>query len=310
VVDTTHAPSFSRPDEVAELAVDSRCVLGESILWCTQLQILLWTDIQSQRLWIHRPDSGTTRHWSLPDRLGCLALCKSGRVLFGLSKGLFLADPAWDSDDPPVLTTLIPVEVHDPRTRINDGRCDRAGNFVFGTLNESAAQEPIGSFYQYSSQGLLRLNLGGVAIPNSICFSPDGRILYYCDSTQSHIRCCDYDAESGETANSRVFATLPIAGVCPDGSTVDAEGCLWNAQWGASRVVRYTPQGEIDRVVSLPAKKPTCVAFGGAQLKQLYISTARLGSTTEELERLAESGGVYRWASQSRGLPENRVEHL
>ncbi len=300
----------SKSEPFAELAVDSRCVLGEGILWFPRMEILLWTDIHSKQLWMHHPETGTTRHWSLSDRIGCLALCKSGKVLLGLSKGLFLAAHHWDSDNLPALSLLMPVEAHEPRTRVNDGRCDRAGNFVFGTLNESSAQEAIGGFYQYSARGLRRLNLGGVAIPNSICFSPDGSIMYYCDSTQQSIRCCNYDAESGETENSRVFATLPRAGSCPDGSTIDAQGCLWNAQWGASQVVRYTPQGEIDRIVSLPAKNPSCVAFGGAHLNRLYISTARLDQTTQELERLPESGGIYGWTSELRGLPENQVQHL
>jgi sugar lactone lactonase YvrE len=228
----------------------------------------------------------------------------------GLAKGLVLADVDWTSDRSPELSPLTPVEPDEPRTRINDGRCDRAGNFVFGTFNEDPAQHPIGNFYQYSARGLRQLDLGGVAIPNSICFSPDGGTLYYCDSTQPRILCCDYDAQSAHVANSRVFVTLPEAGSCADGSTIDAEGFLWNAQWGAARVVRYSPQGRIDLVVHLLAKNPSCVAFGGLQLDQVYISTARLGLSAEDLGRLEQSGGIYRWDSPAIGLPENHVRYL
>lgn len=297
-------------EEFAELAVDCRCIVGEGILWCPRRGALLWTDIQSKLLWMHSPKNRKTRYWSLPDRLGSLALCKSGKLLLGLAKGLFLADVDETSHHPLALSLLTPVENGEPRTRINDGRCDRAGNFVFGTLNEDAAREPIGSFYQYSARGLRRLDLGGVAIPNSICFSLDGGTLYYCDTPQPRILCCDYDAESAQTANSRVFVTLPQTGGGADGSIIDAEGCLWNAQWGGSRVVRYTPQGKIDRVINVPAKQPSCAAFGGEHLDQLYITSARENLSPDELERVPESGGVYRWASNFHGVIENPIAHL
>jgi len=299
-----------KPFELAELVMDCRCTLGEGILWCPRREVFWWTDIQSSCLWMHSPDKRKTRRWDLPDRLGCLAHCESGKLLLGLANGLFLADLDVDSDDAPRLSPLTPVEFHEPRTRINDGRVDRAGNFVFGTLNEDAAKHPIGSFYQYSALGLQRLKLGDVAIPNSICFSPDGRTLYYCDSMQPRILCCDYDAETAHTTQCRIFAEVSIAGSCANGSTIDAEGCLWNAQWGAARVVRYTPKGAIDRVVYVPAKNPSCVALGGTMLDQLYITTARLDISADELEELPESGGIYRWLAPVNGLPECRVRHL
>ena len=300
----------SRTSKLAELVVDCRCVLGESILWCSRREVLWWSDIQSSRLWMHSPQKRVTRHWTLPDRLGSLGLCESGKLLLGLAKGLFLADVEGSSERIVPVQLLTSVEGDDPRTRINDGRCDRAGNFVFGTLNEDSARAPIGSFYQYSAAGLRRLNLDGVAIPNSICFSPAGNTLYYCDSTQPRILCCDYDAESASTTDGRVFVSLSTRGSCADGSTVDAEGYLWNAEWGAARVVRYTPQGQIDRVVAVPAKHPSCVAFGGRQLHHVYVSTAQIGLRAEELGRVPESGGVYGWLSEVRGLPEGRVRHL
>jgi L-arabinonolactonase len=298
----------TRYPESAGLAVDCRCVLGEGVLWCPRREVLWWTDIESSRLWMHSPEKQQTRYWSLPDRLGCFALCASGKLLLGLAKGLYLADVDFDSSDLSKLTLLAPVEPDDPHTRINDGRCDRAGNFVFGTLNEQ--HHPTGSFYQYSERGLRRLNLGGVAVPNSICFSLDGGTLYYCDSVQPRILCCDYDAQSARTQRSRVFVTLSEEGSCADGSTIDADGFLWNAQWGGARVVRYSPRGEIDRVVHLPAKNPACIAFGGHELDQLYVSTARECLSAEELAKLPESGGIYRWMSPIKGLPESEVRHL
>lgn len=251
---------------------------------------------------------GITRSWPLPDRLGCLGLCESGELLLGLAKGLYAVDIDADAAELPALRLLVPVEPNESRTRLNDGRCDRAGNFVFGTKNDHPAHDPIGSFYQYSARrGLQRLQLGGVAIPNSLCFSLDGRTLYYCDSVHPRILCCDYDAETATVANCRTFA--PMQDECaPDGSIVDAEGCVWNAQWGAARVVRYTPQGEIERVIRVPAKNPSCAAFGGADLDRLFVTTAREDLSDAELQRTPASGGVYAWhESGLRGLPESLV---
>jgi L-arabinonolactonase len=295
----------------AELAIDCRCALGEGILWCARRQVLFWSDILASRLWMHSPGNRVTRVWSLPDRLGSLALCESGRLLLALAKGLYLADVHADADELPSLSSFVSVECDEPRTRINDGRCDRSGNFVFGTMNEHAAHEPIGRFYQYSfAHGLRQLDLPGVAIPNSLCFSLDGAMMYYCDSLHPRILCCNYDAGSARTSRTRAFATLPADGSCADGSTVDAEGFLWNAQWGAGRIVRYTPRGEIDCVVPVPTKNPTCVALGGRQLDKLYITTAREGLSSTDLSEQPESGGVYRGHSPVKGLPESQVANL
>ena len=302
--------AVSSPQESqAALLVDCRCALGEGIVWWRQHEVVLWTDIQSARLWMHSPSGCHTRSWPLPDRLGCIAVCDSRTLLLGFAKALYLADLDPHSTSAPTLTPLTPVEPLQPCTRINDGRCDRAGNFVFGTLNEAVNREPIGSFYQYSTRyGIRRLDLGGVAIPNSLSFSPDGNTMYYCDSRLPRILCCDYQADSAQVSNRRTFVELGDACCSPDGSAIDAEGCLWSAQWGASRIVRYTPQGTVDRVVHVPTRNPSCVTFGGTHLEHLYISSAREDLTATELEHAPESGGVYCYSAAGlRGLPEPEV---
>ena len=290
----------------ATLLVDSQCTLGEGILWDSRRDALLWTDIERATLWLHHTDDGSTRTWRLPDRLGSLALCDSGKLLLALAKGLFLADI--DRPDAELaVTLLVPLEADLPSTRTNDGRTDRAGNFVFGTLNEQPDRSPIGSFYQYSKRhGLRRLALGGVAIPNSICFSPDGRTMYYCDSLSGRILQCRYDAEPAEVSDVRPFAEFGAGRGLPDGSIVDADGCLWNAEWGAAMVRRYTPAGTLDREIAVPAKNPTCPAFGGRDLTELYVTSARQEMTPEELAAMPDAGGVYAARPGVRGLPEAR----
>jgi L-arabinonolactonase len=295
--------------ETARLAVDSRCVLGECVLWDASRELLLWTDIQAARLWLHAP--GTGARWSIPmpARLGCFALCDNGALLLGLEKGLHLLewDPLARTAAPPRF--LAPVETDARRTRINDGRCDRSGRFVFGTMEEADDRAAVGSFYQYCARrGLRRLLLDHVAIANSICFSQDGGTLYFCDSLQPRILCCDYDSESAQVANIRRF-TAVARPASADGSTIDAAGYLWNAQWGAGRVVRYAPDGTLDRIVRVPAINVTCATFGGPALDVLYVTTARQELDAAQLERTPESGGVYQLPLPAvRGLPESRVQ--
>ena len=165
----------------------------------------------------------------------------------------------------------------------------------------------IGSFYQYSSRhGSRRLDLERVSIANSICFSPDGGTMYFCDSPRRRIMQCDYDAESARVTNVREFADLARHAGFPDGSTVDAEGAVWNAEWGASMVVRYAPDGRVDRQIAVPVKNPSCVAFGGANLDELFITSARQDMTPQELKAMPHAGGVYRVVPGARGLPESR----
>ncbi|HEV8694636.1 MAG TPA: SMP-30/gluconolactonase/LRE family protein [Lysobacter sp.] len=293
---------------VPTLAVDSRCELGECVLWCERRGALFWTDILLGRLWMHVPDTGFTTHWDLPERLGCFALCDDGQLLLGVAKGLFLADPGHARDTILTLRHVADVEWERNDTRINDGRSDRHGNFVFGTKRESDSGAP-GSYYQFSFRhGLRRLALPGAAIPNSICFSRDGRTMYFCDSRNPEILCCDYDPDPAAVSNIRVFVRVDAAGASPDGSIIDAEGCLWNAQWGAGRVVRYRPDGSVERVISIPVVNPSCCTLGGSAFDQLYVTTAREDMDADALTRMPQAGGVYRLPlTDARGLPESRT---
>ena len=296
---------MASPRTTATLLVDSRCTLGEGILWSARRNALLWTDIQRSQLWMHSALDESTESWRLPDRLGSFAICASGRLLLGLANALFLGDI--DAARGPGLPAdlVVPVEPDVPSTRINDGRTDRAGNFVFGTMNELEGHAPIGSFYQYSTRhGLRRLDLGGVGIPNSICFSLDGRTMYYCDSPTRRIMQCEYDADTAAVANAREFVRYTDEGQ-PDGSIIDGDGCLWNAVWGAAVVRRFTPGGILDREVAAPATNLTCVCFGGDALDELYVTSSRQEMSDADLARMPDAGGIYRAIpGDVRGVPE------
>jgi L-arabinonolactonase len=287
-----------------ELVVDGRHVLGEGIVWNERSGRLLWTDIESSELWSHDPQSGALERWPLPERLCSMALTSSDqRLLLGLASGLAFFDLVTAE-----LTHICEVEPHLPTTRLNDGRVDRQGRFVFGMFNQASdPKHPIGGFYRLNHDlGVERLPLGDVAIANSICFSPDGRTMYYADSATREIRCCDYDPGSGQVANLRVFVHADAAPGDPDGSTIDAEGYLWSTRWGAGQVVRFAPDGSIDRVLDLPAPQPTCPAFGGPGLDVLYVTSATTGLSARQLAETSASGGVFAHMPGVRGLPEER----
>ena len=274
-----------------QLVVRHAAALGEGLQW--HAGRWWWTDIEAGTLLAWRPGTATPKACRLPDRLGSFAHCHSGRVLLGLAKRLATATlgPGFEADE---LTTLAPVDAAEPRTRINDGRTDRSGRFVFGTLNESKDRRPIASFYQYSvAHGLRRLALPAVAIANSICFSLDGRTMYFCDTLSQRIQQCDYDSETAQVDNIRLFAQMDRQDAWPDGSIIDAEGCLWNAQWGAARVARYDAIGELMGFLAAPVAQVTCPALGGEGMNELVLTTARAGLSREALAAQPLSGSLF-----------------
>ena len=272
-----------------ELALPQMATLGEGLLW--QGGRWWWTDIQGATLNAWRPGDAEAQSCKLPDRLGSFAHCRSGRVLLGLAKRIAVATVGDDMSLGP-LQTLAAVDAAESRTRGNDGRTDRRGCFVFGTLNEAKETRAIASFYQYSLQhGLRRLALPAVAIANSICFSLDGRTMYFCDSLTHRIQRCDYDADSAQVENLRPF--VEVADAEPDGSIIDAEGCLWNAQWGAGRVARYDPEGQLMATYGAAAPHTTCPALGGEGGDQLMVTTARADLSREALAGRPLSGSLF-----------------
>lgn len=271
----------------AALLVDSRNALGEGATWCDATRSLYWTDIEGARLWRCRADGSGLAHWPMPERLACFALTNAPDVvLVGLATHLAFFDLRSGA-----FTRIVDVEPDLP-TRLNDGRCDPFGAFVFGMKDEGGdPPRAVGRFYRLNPDLTLeRLALPAAAIANSIAFSPDGSKMTFCDSMVREILVCDYRAD-GDVANVRPFARLTDADGDPDGSTMDRDGGLWNAQWGGRRVVRYGPDGvETDRV-AVPTAQPSCVALDGEG--RLYVTSARVGLSDDALASDADAGGVF-----------------
>lgn len=278
------------------LALAQAATLGEGLQWHPASGRWWWTDIESASLHAWTPGDGATLTVRLPERVGCFVHARSGRLLLAMAKRLAwltlpdLRATGTVSGEP---ETLVPLEPG-LATRANDGRCDRSGALVFGTLHEGHPQRPVGSLYQFSlARGLRRLPLDGVAIANSICFSPDGRRLYYTDTPTRRIRVCDYDSASARVSEPRLFVEKGKSQGYPDGSTVDAQGHLWNAEWGAGTVARYSPRGEPAGRWTAPVANTTCPAFGGPSGSQLLVTTARAGLSSAELMARPQSGSLF-----------------
>lgn len=287
-------------DYRASLAIDTKCSLGEGALWCARTGRLYWTDIEGRRLFRYDPATGERAEWHMPERLATFAFTEREPVLLvGLATHLAFFDLANGQ-----FTRIAEIEPG-LNTRLNDGKCDRQGRFVFGTMNEADKPQPIGGFYRLNRDlSVERLPLPAPAISNSIAFSPDGATMYFCDSPTRAIHACAYGAD-GHIGPSHVFATLMDADGEPDGSTVDAEGGLWNAHWGAGRVVRYDAAGRETERVAVPVRQPSCVALGGPRLDTLYVTTARVGLDAAQLAAEHDTGGVFAATVARRGLPES-----
>ncbi|PXX64532.1 MULTISPECIES: SMP-30/gluconolactonase/LRE family protein [unclassified Pseudomonas] len=278
-----------------ETIANTTSLLGECPLWCDITHRLFWTDIPNCELLALAPSSGQVQRWALPEPLGSFALTADSDVLLlGLASCLGYFNLVTGSFSKIADTPGV------SGTRINDGRCDREGNFVFSTMDTGEPVQPVGQFHRLNASSLETetLNLPSVKIPNSICFSPDGATLYYADSLQGRIFCCDYPSLN----NSREFTTIVGPGA-PDGSTIDNEGFLWNAEWGGSRVVRYAPDGTPDRVIETPGTQTTCPVFAGLDHALLYCTTARIGLAAPTESDGALIRGVLTTTS---GLPETR----
>ncbi|KIP17421.1 SMP-30/Gluconolaconase/LRE-like region family protein [Burkholderia sp. MSHR3999] len=284
----------------ATLLVDSRNTLGEGATWCDATHALYWTDIEGAQLWRCRADGTGATHWPMPERLACFALTDEPDVLLvGLATHLAFLDLRTET-----FTRIVDVEPELP-TRLNDGRCDPHGAFVFGMKDEGG--EPpraVGGFYRLNADlALERLALPPAAIANSIAFSPDGSKMYFCDSATREIFVCDHRADGG-VANVRSFARLTDADGDPDGSTIDRDGGLWNAQWGGRRVVRYGPDGVETERIAVPTAQPSCVALDDAG--RLYVTSARVGLSDAALANDAHAGGVFVTQTRYAGLPAAR----
>jgi sugar lactone lactonase YvrE len=275
------------PSEV-DVAIASDDLLGEGPWWSTHSHTLWRVDINNQRVHRWDPRSDLHKHWPLPDKVGCFV--PNADESFGvaaLSDGLH-----WLNLESGVLTRIVELEADLPDNLFNDGKCDRSGNLWVGSKHQRD-EGRTGHLYCCDRRGNSRRTLSGIGISNGIGWSPDDTFCYYTDSGQRTIWKMRVGADGVRSREIFVEDTDCF----PDGLTVDADGCVWSAKWDGSRVVRYTPDAKIDRIVELPVSRPTSVMFGGDDLTDLYITSARTGVPSE-----AMAGHVFVYRSRARDI--------
>jgi sugar lactone lactonase YvrE len=278
-------------------------ILGECISWDSHRGTLWWTDIQACRLYRYDWTAGTMQSLQTPERVGSFGfVAASDELITAFASGIALYDPQQRT-----VKWLARPETITPGVRFNDGRVDRRGRFWSGTMVEDEQLPARGCLYSIDGTGEARCHLQGLRISNGLCFSPDGTRVYFADSPTRTISVYELNEPDGTLGLRRTLAQTP-EGAFPDGATVDVDGCIWSAHWGAGHVVRYTPDGRIDRTIEVPTRQPTCVCFGGPDLDILCVTTAREGLDDSALTNEPHAGDVFLYRVGTQGLPESEYQ--
>ena len=281
----------------AELVVDCRNQHGEAVVWQHEAGLLWWVDIHGKALWQLDPVTGKSKSYSMPERICCAVPRSNGGWIIAFEQDLVLTDDLESGD----FRIIHRYEPHNPGSRFNDGRTDRAGRLVIGGMNEASGAADT-SVLRIDADLSVHTLFGGVSCSNSTCFSPAGDVMYFADSPEKTIRAYGYDLQNGRLGDMRELLDMSAEPGIPDGSCVDEEGYVWNAEWEGRRVLRIAPDGTIDRVIDVPVWKPTCCAFGGPERDTLFITTSQLASSEEVLAREPQSGGLFAVRPGVRGV--------
>ena len=288
----------------ADTPIDAllRCqnILGESPLWCERRQRLFWVDIRAPALYSCAEDGTDLCSYPMPEPIGSFAFRADDTMVLALKSGFYDYDPATQA-----LAVIAKPEALLPQHRFNEGKCDPRGRFWAGSMNDGV-REPTGSLFCLDAQRRCTLIRGGIAVPNSMAWSPDGRRMYFADTEQRVIEVFDFDADAGHMGEGRTFADLRSGTGRPDGATVDSDSCLWSAEVTSGRIVRYAPDGREIGAWKLPVSRVTSLTFGGVDLRTLYITSSRFKLSTSELAEQPLAGALFVMRAPVAGLAAAR----
>ena len=279
------------------LVLDAQAALAECPLWSTAEQKLYWVDISGHSINRFDPATGKNQRWPMPCEPGCIALAAAGGLVAALRDGFYRFSPA-DG----ILKKVADAPYDTSNMRFNDGRCDAAGRFWAGAMFEPRTAERASVYCL--ERGKVRIGWGpeeqlGVKVSNGMAFTIDNRHVFQSDTPNHVIYQFTFDVQTGMIRERREFARRPDNradagyGGRPDGAAIDSAGNYWSAQYEGHCVLRYSAQGEVTGIVHVPAKRVTMVAFGGPELRTLYITTAREGATEAELLIDSHAGGIF-----------------
>ena len=277
-----------------ELIHNAKATLGEGPAWDEKTQTLYWVDILEKRIHVHAEKNYAIQ---LPDYVGCVAPCDNGKLILALRFGIWTLEL-----DSTKLTELCVPRGEPSTNRFNDGKCDPSGRLLAGTM-DMGERESNGSLYSFESNGKYKKLLGNIRISNGLAWSPDYKILYYIDTPTREVKAFDYELETGEIANPRAVVRVPEELGWPDGMTSDTQGRLWIAMWGGAQVTCWDARnGKLLEQVKVPAWNDTSCVFGGKDMNELFITSARTGMSESELQEYPLSGGLFKATTNVRGM--------
>lgn len=279
-----------------ELLFDAKAHLAEGPVWDAHAQTLYWVDILDKRIY-----AGSELLVELDECVGCIAPCQNGGLVLTKRSSFWKLDQIQD-EPASVRTTLISALAEPSSNRFNDGKCDPRGRFLAGTMamNET---DSTGSLYSLAGKAVTKL-LDDVTISNGMAWSPNHKTFYYIDTPTRAVRAFDYDLDAGTIANARAVVQIPEGFGWPDGMTSDTQGNLWIAMWGGAKITRWDPNtGELLEQIPIPAMNVSSCVFGGRDMNELYITSARKGLDEAILKRYPLTGGVFRLETSVEGMP-------
>ncbi len=293
--------------EKAQIILDVKADLGEGPFWDVTRKVLYWVNINAGEVHIFDPKTGNDTMVPVGKMIGTLVVRENGGLVVALENGFHFLD-----EESGELTFIADPEADKPENRFNDGKCDPAGRFWAGTMGIEH-RNPTGSLYRLSPAKTTDAGSGGysvetmikgVTVSNGIVWTPDETVMYFNDSPTGQVAAFDYDKETGNISNRRVVVNIPEGEGKPDGMAIDREGMLWIAQFGGWKVARWDPQtGKQLAEVSIPVGQVTACAFGGEELDELYITTARTGLDEKELAEQPHAGSMFLVKTDVPGLP-------
>jgi sugar lactone lactonase YvrE len=279
----------------------ARCTVGECPLWVVAEQAWYWVDIVEHTIWRWDPATGAIAQWRTSEMVACLASGQDGVLVAGMESGLFALAPG--ADEAVAQRCLARPEGLAPGMRFNDGRCDRQGRFWSGTMvMDMALGRADGKLYRYDGAGLAGPFVSGLMVQNGLAFAPDGRTMYLSDSHPliQKVWSFDYDPELGVPSRQRLFIDMQQHPGRPDGAAVDADGCYWICGNDAGCILRFTPDGRLDRKVALPMAKPSMCSFGGPALDTMLVTSISAGQPPAD----PWAGATIAFRPGVKGLPE------
>jgi sugar lactone lactonase YvrE len=277
---------------------EAAALLGEGPLWSPREAALYWVDIKAPALHRYRPSDGDKTSWAMPEPIGWVIERANGEGLVAgfKDRGFAFLTPGTMAPE-----TIGQPEPDYPDNRFNDAKADAAGRIWAGTMDDNE-REASGALYRLDPDLDWHRVDRGYTVTNGPAISPDQRTLYHTDTFEGTIYAFDLDG-NGKLSNKRSFVTIPEGDGYPDGMTCDAEGGLWVAHWGGWRVTRFTPGGEVDRVIEMPVAQVTSCAFGGSDYDRLYVTSASVGLGEEDREAQPQAGGLFEIVPGVKGLP-------